>query len=87
MSWRPIRGSISWRFLAHLGFHGRFRPLHPSLQLAGEVDTIVVSIFVNPAQFAPHEDFDSYPRQLQDDIDKLMRVKMCIALTCNRVAA
>ena len=32
---------------------------------------VVTSVFVNPAQFAPHEDFDRYPRTLADDLDKL----------------
>jgi pantoate--beta-alanine ligase len=34
-------------------------------------DVTVSSIFVNRLQFAPHEDFDTYPRTFQADSDKL----------------
>jgi len=46
---------------------------HVSLvrQARKRADKVVVSIFVNPAQFAPTEDFGSYPRTWKTDLEKL----------------
>ena len=33
-------------------------------------DAVVVSVYVNPEQFGPDEDFDTYPRRLQEDKEK-----------------
>ncbi len=37
-------------------------------------DRVVATIFVNPKQFAPHEDFDAYPRGEAADVEKLASV-------------
>lgn len=36
-----------------------------------ECDLVVTTIFVNPTQFAPTEDLDKYPRELESDLEKL----------------
>ena len=44
-------------------------------------DHVVVSIFVNPSQFGPDEDFARYPRQLESDLEKLREVGAELAYT------
>lgn len=46
-----------------------------------KAERCVVSIFVNPTQFAPSEDLDKYPRQLARDLDMLATVKADLAFT------
>ena len=41
-----------------------------------KADRVVVSIFVNPAQFAPNEDFSSYPRTWDADVAALSQLKV-----------
>lgn len=44
-------------------------------------DLVVVSIFVNPTQFAPGEDYATYPRRLDDDLAHLAAEGVEIAFT------
>ncbi|MBI5027077.1 MAG: pantoate--beta-alanine ligase [Nitrospirae bacterium] len=45
-------------------------------QAGKENDVVVVSIFVNPIQFGPKEDFERYPRDLNGDLNKLSSLKV-----------
>ena len=75
---QPLRQQIqSWRrqgqsiaFVPTMGnlHQGHLRLVEVAKQQAAKV---VVSIFVNPLQFAPGTDFEAYPRTLQQDMDQL----------------
>lgn len=46
-----------------------------------ENEILVASIFVNPTQFGPHEDFESYPRDLERDLRLLESVNVDAVFT------
>jgi len=77
-----------WRQKAYdekksLGFVATMGALHEGhLSLVrrslAENDLTVLSIFVNPAQFAPHEDLTTYPRTLSQDLDRLTAQRISV---------
>jgi pantoate--beta-alanine ligase len=50
-------------------------------QARTECASVAVSIFVNPTQFGPHEDLQSYPRDLPGDVDMLERAGVDLVWT------
>lgn len=71
--WRGAGDSI-----AFVPTMGNLHKGHISLaRLAAEnAERVIVSVFVNPTQFGPSEDYEKYPRTLEVDARKLSRAKV-----------
>ena len=50
-------------------------------QARAAADAVIVSIFVNPMQFSAHEDLETYPRTLDDDLSALRETGVDLVLT------
>ena len=53
-------------------------------QAKERADEVVVSIFVNPEQFGPNEDFESYPREMEEDLKKCEIAGVSVVFAPNR---
>ncbi len=82
---QPLRRQIAeWKqqgdVIAFVPTMGNLHAGHLSLvelaQRQADNVRVVVSIFVNPMQFGENEDFDTYPRTLEEDVDKLEQMNV-----------
>lgn len=66
-AWRTARTGSTIGFVPTMGY---LHAGHLALvrRARAENDEVVVSIFVNPLQFGPHEDYERYPRDLARDL-------------------
>jgi pantoate--beta-alanine ligase len=71
-------GSLSKKEIGFVATMGNLHKGHISLIEASFLENkyTIVSIFVNPTQFGPHEDFQNYPRTLYKDCEEIHGLEM-----------
>ena len=67
-------------FVPTMGFlhEGHLELIREGKRLA---DVLLISIFVNPTQFGPAEDFEEYPRDMEGDLSKAQEEDVDIVFT------
>ena len=75
-----FRNSLKTESIGLVPTMGNLHKGHISLieKSTEENDVTIVTIFVNPKQFGPNEDFDKYPRTLDEDLAKISAVALLI---------
>jgi pantoate--beta-alanine ligase len=79
--WR--RAGIKIGFVPTMGYlhAGHLSLVKRARQAVGKTGKVVVSIYVNPTQFAPTEDLSKYPRDLKRDLKLLREVGADLVFT------
>jgi pantoate--beta-alanine ligase len=79
--WR--RAGIKIGFVPTMGYlhAGHLSLVKRARQAVGKSGKVVVSIYVNPTQFAPTEDLSKYPRDLKRDLKFLRELKVDVVFT------
>lgn len=69
-AWSAVNKGPRRVFVPTMGalHQGHAALIHAAREIAGQNGNVVVSIFVNPTQFGPNEDFEKYPRTLVEDL-------------------
>src|SRR5271155_2459629 len=77
------RGGTRIGFVPTMGYlhAGHLSLVKRARQAVGKNGKVVVSIYVNPTQFAPTEDLSKYPRDLKRDVKLLRELKVDVVFT------